>query len=199
MPIPQNAIINPEADRRLGRIALTYGVIVFILLIVTTLLVSVANAGQNPKTLGDLIHSPQLAALNLLSILVVLIPFYVGIHRLFTARLEIGRERVQARAWREAVAALEPFDVPMQRFLDGSGEAHYLLAQAYAGLGDKQKAETARKFVRRKKGVWAEKLSPGKAPVGMGKGQNGKGAGVYPAPWQENRPRPAKSKPRRRF
>ena len=136
MPIPQNAVINPEADRRLGRIAITYGLIVFALLVLTTLLLSVVNASSQPKTLGDLVHSPKLAALNLLSILVVLVPFYFGIHRLFAARLEIGRERVGARAWREAVAALEPFAAPMQRFLDGSGEAHFLLAQAYTGMGE---------------------------------------------------------------
>ena len=199
MPIPQNAVINPEADRRLGRIAITYGLIVFALLVVTTLLLSFANAATQPKTLGDLIHSPKLAGLNLLSILVVIVPFYFGIHRLFAARLEIGRERVQARAWREAVAALEPFDAPLQRFLDGSGEAHYLLAQAHAGLGDKAKAEAARAFVRRKKGVWADKLTPGRVQITAGKNRAAKGAGVYAAPEQENRPRPQKGKPKRRF
>ncbi len=99
----------------------------------------------------------------MISILIVLIPFYAGVYRLFTARLEIGRERVQARAWSEAVAALEPFDLATQRFLDRSGEAHYLLAQAYAGVGDKARAEKARVFVRRRKGVWAENWAAGKA------------------------------------
>ena len=203
MPVPQNAVINPEADRRLGRIALTYGLIVFALLILTSLLLPLINAAYHPKTLGEMIHSPKLAALNLGSILVVLIPFYFGIHRLFAARLEIGRERVGARAWREAVAALEPFAAPTQRFLDGSGEAHFLLAQAWAGLGEKGKAEAARAFVRRKKGVWAEKLSPVKGRITAGKSQGkaraGKGAGVYEAPGQENRPRPPKGRPKRRF
>ncbi len=199
MPIPQNAVINPEADRRLGRIALTYGLIVFALLVLTTLLLPFINAASQPRTLGELIHKPKLAALNLGSILIVLIPFYFGIHRLFAARLEIGRERAQAHAWREAVAALEPFAAPMQRFLDGSGEAHFLLAQAYAGLGEKGKAEAARAFVRRKKGVWAEKLSPVKGQITAGRAHANKGAGVYPAPGQENRPRPSKGKPKRRF
>ena len=199
MPIPQNSVINREADRRLGRIAITYGLIVFALLVVTTLLLSFANAGTQPKTLGDLIHNPKLAGLNFLSILVVIVPFYFGIHRLFAARLEIGRERVGARAWREAVAALEPFTAPMQRFLDGSGEAHYLLAQAYTGLGDKVKAESARAFVRRKKGVWAEKLTPSRVQISAGKARTAKGSGVHAAPEQESRPRPSKGKPKRRF
>ena len=199
MPIPQNAVINPEADRRLGRIAITYGLIVFTLLVLTSLLVPLIDAGQQPKTLGDLLHKPKLAALNLLSILVVLIPFYFGIHRLFAARLEIGRERVGARAWREAVAALEPFASLMQRFLDGSGEAHYLLAQAYTGMGEKGKAEAARAFVRRKKGIWADKLAPVRGQITASKNRTAKGAGVYAAPEQENRPRPPKGKPKRRF
>ena len=199
MPIPQNAVINPEADRRLGRIAITYGLIVFALLVLTTLLLSVVNAASQPRTLGELIHKPKLAALNLGSILIVLIPFYFGIHRLFAARLEIGRERVGARAWREAVAALEPFAAPMQRFLDGSGEAHYLLAQAYTGMGEKGKAESARAFVRRKKGAWADKLTPGRGQIAASKNRAAKGAGVYAAPEQESRPRPPKSRPKRRF
>lgn len=208
MPIPEKPalgpVINREADRRLGRIAMTYGLVVFALLVLTTLLLSFANAATQPKTLGDLIHNPKLAGLNLLSILVVIVPFYFGIHRLFAARLEIGRERVQARAWREAVAALEPFAAPMQRFLDTTGEAHYLLAQAYTGVGDKGKAEAARAFVRRKKGVWAEKLTPGRVQITAGKNRTekaraAKGAGVYAAPEQENRPRPPKGRPKRRF
>ena len=170
---------------------MTFGILVFALLVLTTFGLSWANARYHPQTLKDLL-TPQLIALNLLSILIVLIPFYAGIHRLYAARLEIGRERVQARAWSEAVAALEPFDAPMQRFLDGTGEAHYLLAQAYAALGSKERAEKARAYVRRKKGVWAEKLSPGK-------GGASKGASVYSAGGSEARPRPPKSKPKRRF
>lgn len=186
-----NAVITPEADRILSRITLRYGLVVLVLLVLTTFLLSYANARYHPNTLKDLL-TPQLALLNLLSILIVLIPFYAGIYRLFAARLEIGRAQVQARAWREAVAALEPFDVPTQRFLDRSGEAHYWLAQAYLGLGDKVKAEKSRAFVRRRKGVWAEKL-------GGGKGHLSKSSHVPAAMGQENRPRPPKGKPKRRF
>ena len=186
MPVPTNAIINPDADHILRRIALRYGILVLILLVAETFLLSYLNLLLHAVNL----QGPRrfvLDVLNGASILIVLVPFYAGIYRLFTARLEIGRERIAARAWSEAVAALEPFAAPTQRFLDRSGEAHFLLAQAYMGMGDKVKAEAARAFVRRRKGVWAEKLG------------TGKGAGVYSAPGQENRPRPPKSKPRRRF
>ncbi len=191
MPNTTDAIINPEADKKLRGIALRYGLLVFVLLVADTFLLSYVNARMHPNTLKDLLK-PGLASLNLISILIVLVPFYAGVYRLFTARLEIGRERIQARAWGEAVAALEPFDLATQRFLDRSGEAHYLLALAYAGLGDKVRAEKARAFVRRRSGVWAEKLGGGKKPAG-------KGTAASSAPRQEIKPRPPKSKPRRRF
>ena len=189
-PTVKTSVINPEADRRLGRIALSFGVVVFALLTLTTFAVPYADARY---------HLPLLpkAILNGASLLVVLIPFYAGIYRLFQARLEIGRERVQARAWPEAVAALEPFSAPMQRFLDHSGEAHYLLGQAYAGLGDKARAEKARSFVRRKTGSpWAEKLLPSKGP-GISRSGAASRAKIYDG--QEKRPAPPKTKPRRRF
>ncbi len=195
---PQNsvrrtAVINPDADRRLGRIALTYGVIVFVLLMLTTFGMPYVNA-RFP-------HLPLMpkALLNGLSLLVVLVPFYFGIYRLFQARLEIGRERVQARVWPEAVAALEPFSAPMQRFLDHTGEAHYLLGQAYAGAGDKVRAERARAFVRRKKNSpWADKLAPNQGPSISRSRAKAYDAQEQPG-GQEKRPAPPKTKPRRRF
>ena len=191
MPVPTNAIINPDADRILRRIAIRYGVLVLVLLVAETFLLSYINLLLHAVNL----HGSRRLLLDILngaSILIVLVPFYGGIYRLFLARLEIGRERVAARAWNEAVAALEPFAASTQRFLDRSGEAHYLLAQAYAGLGDKTRAEAARAFVRRRKGVWADRLAGGKS-------QAGKGATAYSASGQENKPRPPKGKPRRRF
>ncbi len=185
MPLPaQNATINPAADRRLKRIIYGYGIVVFALLFLTTFALAWANAKYGGPTLKSM-ATPRLVLLNIASILVVLIPYYAGIHRLYTARLEIGRECVAARAWSEAVAALDPFNAPLARFLDGSGEAHFLLAQAYTGLGEKVKAEKARAVVRRKKGVWADRLNAGR------------GGSVYTT--QEKRPAPPKGKPRKRF
>ena len=186
MPQP-NTVSDPEAEKVLNRIALRYGLLVFTLLVVDTFLLSYLNSLLHPQTLGGLMK-PSVILLNFVSILVVLIPFYFGIYKLFSARLVIGRERVQSRSWSQAVAALEPFDAWTQRFLDNSGEAHFLLAQAYTGLGDKAKAEAARKFVRRRKGVWADRVNGIKTT-----------SPLPGAAGQENRPRPAKSKPRRRF
>lgn len=196
-PALRTSIINPDADRRLGRLTLIFFAIIFALVTAFTMGMPVVNAATHlsivPKTL-----------LNVFAMLVVLVLFYYGLYKLYQVRLEIGRERVQARAWTEAVAALEPFSVPMQRFLDSSGEAHYLLGQAYAGTGDKVRAEKARAFVRRKSGSpWAEKLLPSKGPgISRTTAKATANAKVYDGPerdGQEKRPAPPKTKPRRRF
>lgn len=182
MPDFSTPIINDDADRALGRIILRFGMLTFVLLVLATLGMSFVNLNVPQNHLFKY-HKP----LDLLSILIVLIPFFIGINRLFAARLRLGREFVAQRRWREAVAALDPFAGRGQRFLDSSGEAHYLLAQAYAGAGQTAKAETARAFVlRHRPGSWAEKL---------------KSAPARPTPraGQEKRPRAANGKPRRRF
>ena len=97
--------------------------------------------------------------LDSISVLLFMIPFYIGMHFLFKERLRFGREYVANQNWKAAVAALEPFDSPTQKFLDGTGEAHYLLAVAYAGAGQKARAEKIKTFVQKhRKGVWADKL-----------------------------------------
>ncbi len=190
MPLPAQSTINPDADRRLNRISLGYGLLVFVLLVLTQVALSLVNARVSPDSLHGMMK-PWLVVLNMVSILVVLVPFYFGIQRLYAARLEIGRERVAARAWPEAVAALEPFDSPLRwllGFLGDTDEAHFLLAQSYAALGDKTRADRARAFVRRKpRSTWAARLNAGKGSAAPGQ------------PGQENRPRPSKGKPRRRF
>lgn len=194
-PAPRTHVINADADRRLIRISLLYGGVSFVLLLLLTFAVPYADARYPlPIVLKSI--------LNWGSLLIVLLPFFAGIARMNAVRLEIGRERVSARAWTEAIAALDPLDAPTQRFLDASGEAHYLLGQAYAGIGDKVRAEKARAFVRRKTGSpWAEKLQPGKGPGISRASSKVSNAKVYDAQegGQEKRPAPPKSKPRRRF
>lgn len=194
-PAPRAFVINPEADRQLARISLLYTGISFVLLLALMFLVPYI-----------IVHYPVPPLLRFLlqwgSLLVVFVFFLVGMDRMNAARLDIGRERVQARVWSEAVAALQPFDSLLLRFWDRTGEAHFLLAQAYAGLGDKVRAEKARAFVRRKPGSpWAEKLAPNQGPsisrsrakVYDSSAEGGEKSGP------EKRPTPPKSKPRRRF
>lgn len=143
-------IINDEADRALGRIIIRHGLATLALLLIMTVVMAVVNA---------VVPGPLHRFLNTLGLLVVLVPFFVGTNRLFAARLALGREFVQQRRWREAIAALDPFAGAGQRFLDSSGEAHYLLALAYAGAGDRERAAAARAFVQRyRPGRWAQAL-----------------------------------------
>ncbi len=194
-PAPRAFVINADADRRLARLSLLYSGVSFVLLLALTFLIPYI-----------LVHHPLPPLLRFLlqwgTLLLVMVPFLLGVDRMNAARLDIGRERVQARAWSEAVAALRPFDSLLSRSWDRSGEAHFLLAQAYAGLGDKVRAEKARAFVRRKPGSpWAEKLAPNQGPSisrARAKVYDSSTAGEEKN-GQEKRPTPSKSKPRRRF
>ena len=194
-PVPRAFIINADADRRLTRISLLYSGVSFVLLLALMFLIPYI-----------IVHYPLTPLLRFLlqwgTLLVIFVFFLVGADRTNAARLDIGRERVQARAWAEAVAALRPLNSLLLRFWDRSGEAHFLLAQAYAGLGDKVRAEKARAFVRGKPGSpWAEKLAPNQGPsisrsrakVYNSSPEDGEESG------REKRPAPPKSKPRRRF
>jgi hypothetical protein len=173
-------VINEEADKIIGRLAMITGVGSIILLTVVFVLGSIASM---PGTRWFKYHQP----LDVISVLIFLIPFYYGIGRLYTARLEIGRDLVAKREWKQAIAALEPYDTFGARRLDRYGEAHYLLSQAHAGLKNGDKAESCRQFVLRyRPGPWADKL--GGAPR-VSKASDP----------DEKRPSPPKSKPKRRF
>lgn len=178
-------VISEEADRALGRIILRYGALTFALLVAASFLMAFVNINVPQNHLFRW-HKP----LDMLSILVVLIPFFLGMNKLFAARLAMGRVLVQRRQWQAAIAALDPFAGPSQRFLDSTGEAHYLLALAYTGAGDAAGAGRAREFLRRhRRGPWADKLTadgPGPRPFVRGVGQ-------------EKPKHPANVKRRRRF
>ena len=154
-----------------------YGALTLLFLTMVTVGISWADARLHPQTLRDF-FTPKLILLNGVSILIALLPFFTGVNLLFAARLQIGRDLVRRRVWRQAVAALEPFAASSQRFLDTTGEAHALLAAAYDATGEHDRAATIRAYLHRRHPKWVEKLE---------------------TPGQEKRPRPAKGKSRRRF
>lgn len=185
VPDLSTPIINDDADRILGRIILRYGMVTFGLLVLATFGMSIVNIDVKQNHLFRY-HKP----LDILSILIVLIPFFIGINRLFAARMKMGRDFIAQRRWREAVATLDPFAGVGQRFLDSSGEAHYMLAQAYASTGQSAKADTMREFVlRHRNGVWADKIKSAPARPSVKAARTA----------QEKISRPANRKPRRRF
>jgi hypothetical protein len=181
---PEAPVINEEADRLLGRLTVRWIIVWFVLLTVLFLVGSFESGlHKNHKTLDPI---------SLLTMLIFLIVFYAGNGQIYSTRLKIGRELVGRREWAQAVAALLPFDAFGQRMLDRSGEAHYLLSLAYAGLKKSDKADQCRQFVlKHRKGEWSVKL--GGAPIAS----RDKPAPTSPDP--ANRPRPPKTGPKRRF
>jgi hypothetical protein len=177
-------IINEEADRILGRMTLQTLFIPFLGLVLMTVLgVWVSQP-----------HTPQFKyhqAVAYVSSLVVLIIWYWLNGRLYAKRLEIGRDLVAKREWKQAVVCLEPFNAFGGRRLDGTGEAHYLLMQAYNGVGNKPAADKCRQFVLKyRPGPWSAKLGGKSAPAAR--------SGVAETV-EQAKPRPPKSKPKRRF
>jgi hypothetical protein len=191
MPSPQSKpasteapIINPEADAVLGRMAKRSLLTLLITMIVCTGVMAFANMPHTATW-------PYHRFLDFLAAAIVVVPFFYGMNKLYTERLRIGRELSERGEYRQAITALDPFAVPTQRFFDRTGEAHFLLSKAYTATNQRDKAEQCRKFVVGKRpGPWADKL---------------KGVSSAPAvrisqiKGQDNRPRPSKSKPKRRF
>jgi hypothetical protein len=178
-------IINPEADRILGRMSIQTIIAPFIGLIVLTFVMPVFNQK------GTLIFKYH-QIIDIASALVILSAWYGLNGRLFATRLEIGRDLVAKREFRQAAVCLQPFESFGQRFLDRTGEAHYLLAQAYAGSNNKAKAEQCKAFVLKyRPGPWAAKLGGSAGPGGRSKSEATDATGP--------RPKPSKSKPKRRF
>lgn len=135
----EDCIINEQADRELGRLIIKYGLLSAVLLVIIPLAMVPFNVQSSPF-FGDR------RFIDTVSTFVVLLPFFLGTSRVFAARLRIGRELIQRKQWNQAVAALEPFAKPTQRFMDTTGEAHKLLAVAYSKLGNSELADQALQF-----------------------------------------------------
>ena len=184
-PVDDGPIINPEADKILGRMTVQTFVFTMTALILLTVVMPFFN--QPPTA-----HHPASTVwkyhqiIDFGSAALIIAVLYTMNGRLFATRLSIGRDLVAKREFRQAAVCLQPFEAFGQRWLDRSGEAHYLLAQAYAGSNNKVKAEECKTFViKHRPGPWAAKLggNPGKVDPS-----------TLPA-----RPKPTKGKPRRRF
>lgn len=178
-------IINPEADRILGRLSIQTMVAVVAGLMILTVVMPSFNIK------GTLIWKYHVA-IDYASAALIVGVLYGMNGRLFAKRLEIGRDLIAKREFRQAAVCLQPFEAFGQRFLDRTGEAHFLLAQAYAGSNNKVKAEQCKTFViKHRPGPWAAKL--------------GGSAGSTSRVKQEAtttstaKPKPSKSKPKRRF
>ncbi len=146
-------LISDEADRELSKILLIYGI--------PTLVLFVAA----PIACGyfDIPHSPLFKLhriVDFLSVFIAFIPFFLAVERMKAIRMKFGRRYIQSGEWKQAAAALEPYTHFGQRFIDSSGEAHYLASIAQDRLGKRAQAQRNRDFVlnHRKSSEWAAKL-----------------------------------------
>ena len=74
--------------------------------------------------------------------------------------LGYARSFMERKQWSDAATVLASFDQSGQHFLDSTGEAHYMLVQAYKMTGKPKSSEKAREFVlkNRPKSEWAAKF-----------------------------------------
>jgi len=146
-------LIDEQTDRELSRIVMRHFFSFAALLLLMTFVMAFLNVPHTP-------FFPYRHLLDFVSILIVMSPFFLGTNRFFAARLRFGREFVEKREWHKAVASLEAFNHIGQRFLDPTGEAHYLLSLALAKEGRTTDAEKVRAYVLKShpSSKWAEKI-----------------------------------------
>src|SRR6187402_1125949 len=117
MPAPptktstQTPIINRDADEYLGRIAKRTLIQLCVMMIVCTGIMSFPNIPGSPSY-------KYRNFIDLLGAMLVVVPFFIGTSKLYAERLRIGRELAEKGEFKQAVAALDPFAAPTQRFLD---------------------------------------------------------------------------------
>jgi hypothetical protein len=150
---PKESLISPEADRELLRIVVVFGGTFFVLALLL-------NAGM---AWVNLPHTPLYGMrrfLDTISVLVFMTPFFLGINIMNKARLKYARKYVQEENWKAVYYSVEFFTHLGQKWLDSTGEAHYLLAIALDHQGQREAARKARLFItkHRPSGEWAAKL-----------------------------------------
>jgi len=120
-------------------------------------------ASMYPLTNADMNHmftSIPDVGLDVVSAAIIMFVFWAGISRINIALVGYGRGFYKKRQWDDVATVLSSFNQQGQHFLDRTGEAHYLLAEAYQHLGKPQTAQKARDYVVkfRPKSEWAERL-----------------------------------------
>jgi len=99
-------------------------------------------------------------ALDIISTLVIMAPFFIGVNVMNRVRMKYARRYVQEENWKAVYYAVESFTHFGQKWMDSTGEAHYLFAIALERQGQRDPAKKARQFVtkHRPSGEWAAKL-----------------------------------------
>jgi tetratricopeptide (TPR) repeat protein len=189
-------LINAEADKVLGKIVIGHFIAFAVLLLATTYFMAYLNIPSSR------FYSDR-HFLDFLSILVVMTPFFLGTNKFFKTRLQYGRDYVEQKRWKEAVASLEAFNHIGQRFLDPSGEAHYLLSLALAKEGRQKDADKVKDYVLKShpSSPWSERFrkSEQAKPKAASIAKASAKTAVPAAAAAEEKPKKAAKPKRRRF
>ncbi len=159
---PKEALISPEADRELLKLMIAYGGTLFVLLLLL----------QTAAVWINMPHSPLFPfrkVMDVAIVFVIMMPFFIGMRKMVDVRLKYARRYVAEEDWKAVFYSVEFFDHIGQKWMDSTGEAHYLLAVALERQGQRDAARKARLFVtkHRPSGEWAAKLrevEAGRAP-----------------------------------
>jgi hypothetical protein len=146
-------LITKSADKALIRIMIASIGSSFVLLALFSVTVQFAN---QPRSFLFPVHR----FLDVITTLLALLPFFIGINRMNAVRLQYARRFAEEGNWRGVYSSVESFSQLGQRWMDPTGEAHYLLSVAYERQGERAKAAKERTFVmkHRPNSDWAKKL-----------------------------------------
>lgn len=189
-PSPQNQGPNPalpasieEADKLLRKRVIGFTVLIGLLLILCT-------AGMGAIGLLHL-RFWQIAALSVVLIGAIMAIFFTATGRTANMLISWGRNFNELGRWEDTEMILSTFNQFGQRFLDPTGEAHFLLMTAFAKRGKRESADKVRDFLAKHRAgtVWGQKAQEAQASM--------RGAGGLRRS-EENSKKPSKGG-RRRF
>ena len=158
-------IISEEADRVIFKVQIRYAMVSFALAVLGIVLLAIVGA-KYPHSVFTR-HLMENRFLFIGVSFLWLIPFLIGQIKQSALRLQFGRQYAEQQRWGTVVAALRSFTQFEQRPFDRTGEAHYLLAQAYDRLNRKDQAVKCRDWIRKRRPAseYAKRIGTGVSPT----------------------------------
>ncbi len=188
-PAPKRSpapMISEEADRAIFKVQIRYAMVSFALAVLGIVLLAIVGA-KYPHSVFTR-HLMENRFLFIGVSFLWLIPFLIGQIKQSSLRLQYGRQYAEQQRWGTVVAALRSFTQFEQRPFDRTGEAHYLLAQAYDRLNRKDQARKCREWIRKRRASseWARRIGPGASPAASTLAANRVKKAPMPTPTIEN-------------
>lgn len=134
--------ITPEADREVAKIGTQFFLMMIILL-------TVVFGGMMIFYHFVPVSNNTASILDVISALIIFIPFFAGARRSFRRLKQIGKDLLAKKQSLAAIQALEPFTRFGNRNFDTDGEAHMLLMMAYIDQNRWNEAEKTLYFLEK--------------------------------------------------